>query len=245
MVLTRKGEKVDIKYNFGVYLSFLKKYKFLAGLVMFFTMFLTLRKIIEKYLFKIIIDKGTEYVEGAIVISEFVDTLVIIAIVFFMLIIFVFISIWFREHFTIKVTTRMMQDIKRKYFDHIVGLHHDFHQTHKTGSMISRLLRGGHAVDRLNDTMIYQFAPLIVYIIAVMGTFAYFDWISALIVFVVAVVFVSYGMFLQRLQQTANLEAIKIEDIEKANVSDFLTNIDSVTYFGKEKRNSKRISDCW
>jgi ABC-type transport system involved in Fe-S cluster assembly fused permease/ATPase subunit len=45
-----------------------------------------------------------------------------------------------------------------------------------------------------------------------------------------------YSFYLQKKQEKYKLALNKAEDIEKGFVSDIFTNIDSVKYFGKEKR---------
>ena len=242
-ILTRKGEKVDIKYNFKQYFNLLSKYKWAALLIMFLAILHEARKLAEKLIYKVIIDKGTEYAAGIVALEVFVSILITMAIIFAVISILDFIFIWFKENNLIRLTTNMMQDLKIKFFNHVLGLHHDFHTTHKTGSMISRLLRGGWTIDRMNDTLLYQFAPLAINMVLVVGALVYFDLISAIIVIGVSITFISYGFYIQKIQQEANLLAIKAEDLEKANVSDFFTNVDSIKYYGKEKRINRRYKE--
>ena len=164
---TKHGEKIDFKYNLKEYFSLLGKYKLIALLVVFFAVLHESIKLIEKFIYKIIIDNSTEFVAGELIIGVFVSLLIIIAVIYTVLIILNFVFIWFKEHFLINLTAKMMQDLKVKYFNHILELHHEFHTTHKTGSMISRLLRGSWTIDRVNDTLIFQFAPLVINIIIV------------------------------------------------------------------------------
>ena len=238
---TKRGEKIDFKYNLKEYLSILGRYKLIALLVVFFAVLHESIKLVVKLLYKIIIDKGTDFAAGGILAGAFVSILIIIAIIYTTLAVLDFWFIWFKEHNLIKLTTKMMQDLKVRYFNHILRLHHEFHTTHKTGSMISRLLRGSWTIDRMNDTLVYQFGPLFINIIIVSASLFYFDAISAFIALSVSVVFISYGLFIQRIQQEANLLSVKKEDIEKGNVSDFFTNIDSIKYYGKEKSIEKRF----
>ena len=240
---TKHGEKIDFKHNLKEYLSLLGKYKFMALLVVFFAILHESRKLVEKFIYKVIIDNSTEFAAGTLLVKAFVSLLIIIAIIYAVLMVLDFVFIWFKEHFLINLTAKMMQDLKVKYFNHILELHHDFHTTHKTGSMISRLLRGSWTIDRMNDTLVFQFAPLLINIIIVSLSLIYFDLFSAVVVFIVSIIFVTYGFYLQKLQQEANLFAVKKEDIEKANVADFLTNIDSIKYYGKEKSIQKKFKN--
>jgi ATP-binding cassette subfamily B protein len=54
-------------------------------------------------------------------------------------------------------------------------------------------------------------------------------------------VFVLYSFYLQKRQEPARLEYVDAEDSEKGFISDIFTNIDSVKYFGKEKKIKKKF----
>ena len=238
--MIKEKRKIDFKYNLKTYLDFLIRYKYLALIIILFSIFLRGRFLLEKYLFKVIIDNTTNFTTGLIEYSALLKILFIIGGVYLGIIFIIPVIIWARETFLINLTTNMMQDLKRKYFNHIIGLHYEFHTTHKTGSMISRLLRGGWTIDKMNDLFVYQIAPLIIEVILVTISLLYLDWISAFIALCVSIFFVSYGLFFQRFQQSANLRAVEKEDLEKGNTSDFITNIDSIKYYGKEKAISER-----
>ena len=62
----------------------------------------------------------------------------------------------------------------------------------------------------------------------------YFDLLSAIIILVTMVLFIGYSLIVQSVQQKANLKENLTEDIEKGNMADFFTNVDSIKYFGKE-----------
>ena len=61
---TKKGEKIDIKHNFKEYLSYLKKYKLLIFFLIFVISLNGIKQIADKYFFKVIIDKGTDFSAG-------------------------------------------------------------------------------------------------------------------------------------------------------------------------------------
>ena len=78
----RLKEKIDFKYNLSVYWSILKKYKFLLFWALFIRLVMESIWLLDKYLFKIIIDKGTDFTAGIILRSELISILVIILIIF-------------------------------------------------------------------------------------------------------------------------------------------------------------------
>ena len=135
----------------------------------------------------------------------------------------------------VNLSGKMTADLKRRFFNHIINLSHSFHTSHKTGSLISRIIRGAGGIDRMNDVIIFNTAPLIFQLILVSGALIYFNLISALIIFLTAVLFIGYSIYTQNRSKPFGAIHHKTEDIEKSNVADFLMNIDSIRYFGKEK----------
>jgi ATP-binding cassette subfamily B protein len=127
-----------------------------------------------------------------------------------------------------------MRDLKLKYFNHVVNLSHDFHTSHKTGSMITRILRGSGSMERMNDTVIFNVTPMIFTTIIASISIGSFDLISAIVLFLTIVVFIAYSYIFQVISKKPQAIFNENEDIEKANLADFITNIDSIKYYGKE-----------
>src|SRR3990172_10439272 len=139
----------------------------------------------------------------------------------------------------------MIVDIKRKFFNHLITLDHSFHISHKTGAMISGIIRGGGAMERMTDVIAFNFITILFQLAVVTFSLIYLDKFSAVIISATVVVFITYSLYIQKISESASLEANKREDIEKGNISDIFTNIDSIKYFGKDdiiKSKYKRIS---
>ena len=234
MVDGKIDREIDWKNNISIYFSFLKNYKLIFILSLIVVLIHEVKQVVDKYLFKVVIDKGTQFASGAILQSAFIRILIIIAIVFVIATISSFITNWFRLHLVNKLEANMIFDLKQRFFGHIVGLDHKFHTTHKTGSLIARLTRGGGAMERINDSIMFEFAPLIMQLAVVSLALIYLDLTSAIIILGVFVVFVAFSLFMQQKVARSNVVANKAEDFEKGNVSDIFTNIDSIRYFGKE-----------
>jgi ATP-binding cassette, subfamily B, heavy metal transporter len=226
-------KKIDFGYNLREYWSILRNYKVLLFGLLFFVFLIELGHIVSKFLFKIIIDEGTLFASGELGYQEFVFILMIVVGVYLFSNLIQIISVWLRSHFLSIMETNMMQDLKTKYFGHILGLDHNFHTSHKTGSLISRLIRGSSAIERVTDVIAFNFTPLIIQLTLVAFSLLFFSVASAITVAIVAVSFITFSYFIQRAQQASRLETIRAEDREKANVSDVFMNIDSVKYFGK------------
>lgn len=239
-------EKINFKYNLSVYYGFLKKYKRQMLFVFLLVLFIESRNVIDKFLFKVIIDKGTEFTSGSLLAGAFIKVLLVVAIIFIVVISSSFAFRWLYIHITNRLEGDLILDLKRKFFNHLISLDHSFHVSHKTGSLISRLMRGASAMERITDVIVFNVAPLILELILVSLSLIYFSWIPALVVFLTIIVFIFYSLFIQKFQEESNLIANKTEDIEKANISDIFTNIDSIKYFGKEniiKKKFAKLSD--
>jgi len=134
-----------------------------------------------------------------------------------------------------------MVDLKRKFFNHILHLDYNFHTTHRTGSLISRLVRAGGAIERMTDVIIFNFSPLVFQFFLAGATLLFFDPLSAAVILITIILFLGYSYIINYFQQATSIKANDQEDIEKANIGDIFTNIDSIKYFGKEVRIKKRF----
>ena len=231
----RRKKKIEFKSNIKIYLKFLKKYKWMFFWTLIVILVTESLFVIDKFLFKRIVDDGTLFIGGGLPRELFLTTLIIIASIFMGVVVFRAITKGVTLHFVNKLDAAMMFDLKKQYFNHIVGLSHDFHTTHKSGSLISRLTRGSGAIEGMTDCIVYNFAPLIVQIIVVGASLAYFGLIPALIAFGIAIVFIGYSFMIQKIQEPCKLDMNKKEDFERGMMGNIFTNVDSVKYFGKER----------
>jgi ATP-binding cassette, subfamily B, heavy metal transporter len=230
----KKREKIDFKHNLKTYVNFVGKYKWFYFLVILMVLLLEGMRVTDKFLFKIIVDKGAEFNSGSLLLDGLVEVLIVVAFVFVGLLVFKLVVKWFQIILINRLDGGVIFDIKKKFFDHIIHLDHSFHTTHKTGSLISRLTRGSRAVERMTDFIVFNIAPLLLQLIIVGVAFLFFDVISSIVVVATVIIFIMFGIFMSYIQQSANLRANDADDREKGHVSDVLTNIDSIKYFGKE-----------
>ena len=237
-----KEEKkpIDFKYNFGMYWKLVKKYKWTAVLILLLILFFQSSYSAESFVFKYLTDEGANYLAGKTALEIFANALFWIAAAFITIKVLQTIFRWVWMSAINKIETDMMLDLKREMFNHVVHLDHEFHTSNKTGSLISKLIRGGNAVERLSDVLLFNFIPLLFQTIVVGGTILLFDWVSSVVVLGTIIVFAVFSLYINRLQQPANMNANDAEDMEKAIVSDFLLNIESIKYFGKEERIKKK-----
>lgn len=231
-----EGEKrANIKYSLKVYFGFLKNYKILITIILILAFVLEARHILESYLFKVLVDKGTMFAAGNLVQAEFIRILGILVGVFAISILFGFAGRWVEQHLVNITESKLIVDLKKKYFNHLIDLDYGFHVSNKTGNLISRLSRGSSAMEKVTDIFVYNIASMIFSFIAVIASLIYFDVLSAIVTVGVILVFIFLSSFVQKIAQESNVIANDAEDSEKGNISDIFTNVESIKYYGKEK----------
>ncbi len=233
--------KIDFKYNFKVYFELLKKYRIFVSVLIVMIFILESLNMAENYLFKYVVDKGTIFAAGHLVQSVFVKNLIIVAYVFLGLVILRTILKYLHMHLINRLDAYLITDIKRKFFNHILRLSYNFHTTHKTGSLISKLTRCGGAVEKLTDSFIFNLIPLVMKVFIVGFALLYFSKLASLIVFVTVICFILFSLFVQKKQMPSSVDKNETEDLEKAKVADYYANMDSIKYFGKEKSTSEKF----
>ncbi|OIO43023.1 hypothetical protein COU62_01040 [Candidatus Pacearchaeota archaeon CG10_big_fil_rev_8_21_14_0_10_35_219] len=234
MVRVIEAKRINFKENFKLYWGLVKKYKWFLFAIILFVLINAVTHVADKFLFKVIVDRGNEFAAGELLRNSFVDILVVVAISYLAIIAIRVGFKWVQLRFTHRLETEVIFDFKKKFFDHIVHLSHGFHTTHKTGSMISRMTRGASAIERVTDFIIFNTLPLVFELILVGASLIYFDLATAGVIVVIAFVFVVYSYYFLQKQRKANIDFNNAEDFEKANMGDIFTNIDSIKYFGKE-----------
>lgn len=233
--------KTDYKYNLKVYFSLLGKHKALFIGLLLVILLVELLLVVDKFLFKILIDNGTDFAAGTLARPEFVQILILIAAIFLGAVIAKSIGQWLKIHMINLLDVDLMLEIKQMFFNHLIHLSHNFHTTHKTGSLISKLIRSGYAIEKFTDVLVFNVFPLIFQVIVVAASLIYFSILPGLVVFFVVVAFLTFGVILQTIQQKYIVVANEAEDREKANISDVFVNVDAIKYFGKEQEIKKRF----
>jgi ABC-type multidrug transport system fused ATPase/permease subunit len=238
---TRKNQKINFKYNLSIYLSLIRPYILLIIGILLISLVLESSYTAGKLFFKVIIDEGNRFTSGIVSRNEYVMLLLRITALFGSIIIGRSLLKWLHIHLLIQSSIRIIYDLKVRFFSHLLYLSHDFHSTHKSGSLISRLSRGGRAVDMMTDIIVFQFSPIIFQLITIGISIIVFDWIPALFILLTVISFISWSIFIQQRQQGANLEENAADDDEKGLISDTFTNIDSIKYYGREDSMNNRF----
>jgi len=238
----KNGNRTYLKYNLKIYIGFLLKYKLLFIFLLFIILLTEATYVLDKFLFKVLVDKGTIFADKTLPSNDFIEILAILAAVFLLITLSRAAFRWLQVHLINILESDMILEVKKKFFNHIINLSYNFHTSHKTGSLITKLIRGSNAVERMGDVIFFNLAPLIFQLFVVGASLMYFDSISAIIIIVIVVTFISYDFAINRLQQKSNLMSNEADDNEKASISDIFTNIESIKYFGKESNIKNRYA---
>jgi ATP-binding cassette, subfamily B, heavy metal transporter len=225
---------VDYKYNLLYFWNLAKRHKILLFSTLFLVMLLQGIAVAENYLFKLLVDKSTSFANDEITKSILMDGLVLIGIIFLCLALVRIVFKFLQFHLLILFENKVIYDLKEKIFSHIIRLSFNFHTSNKTGSLISKIIRGGNGVESLTDVMVFNFTPLIFKLILVGGSLLFFNKLIALIVVLTIISFIGFTIFMQKLEEKSYIIANNTEDREKAFISDIFINVDSVKLFGKQ-----------
>jgi ABC-type multidrug transport system fused ATPase/permease subunit len=232
---------IDWKFNLKLYFGLLKRYSVIVGALMVLVLIIEATHLADNFLFKLLIDKGTAMIEGSILRNQFVLFAISMAAIYLAMIASRVIMKFMHIHLINRLDAGIILDMKRKFFNHIISLSHNFHTTHKTGSLIARLTRCGGAVERITDVIIFNFLPLIFKLIIAALAMMYFNVPAGVISVVTVIVFVIYNLIMMNVQQKYQVMMNDAEDREKAHIGDMLSNIDSVKNFGKERNIQTRF----
>jgi len=233
--------EINYRENLREYYKFLKPY---LPIIIFLLILVSAAEIFllsDKFLFKYIIDYSTNFSLGELSKADFVNFLLIIAGIYVGIQVAKVIFDIIDTRLNGLLTNSMQYDIKTKYFNHIIALDHNFHTTHKSGSLISRLNRCASAIDKFNEIIIWEICPFILEIILVSGTFFYFSGNAGFVLLGFCVVYIIQSYIVSRKQKSYAEAENKASDSEKAVISDMFTNLESIKYFGKEKYVNKNF----
>ncbi len=234
-----RDKAVNFRENLGVYFRISRPYWLYFVAIILFVLFVSLSSVAEKYLFKVILDDGANFVAGTLLKDAFVQILFGVAVAYVFIVAVRGVSHWLRYYFINRLEGSQIFELKKKYFSHILRLSHKFHTSHRTGSLISRMTRGARSIEGITDFFVFSTMPLLIQLVVVCISLVYFEVFSVVVVILTMVAVILFVMLITQKQQVAKIKANDADDEEKAFVGDSFVNIDTVKYFGKEVRISQ------
>jgi len=231
-----KETEVDLKYDLKLLWSFLSKYKFYFWGLIFIAFVREAGAMADNFIFKYLVDKAELFSQDALTAEIFGKVILLSVIVFIVLKIITSILWYISIKFSIKLDSKLMKDIEKKTFLHIINLSYRFHLGKKTGSIISKFTRGVNKVESLVGAFMYNFVAVMFRIILSIGVIFVFDMVTSIILLITTVAVISTGVIITNLQKQPQSMANYREDNLKQNLSDVFLNIDTVKYFAKEEK---------
>ena len=226
--------KISFKKIIEKYLSFTKRYEILIILVIFLSVLGSLKGFLERYFLKIGINKGVDYLSNLISKEVLINWLILLLIFFIIITFLSAIFSFFEIKLLNKIEANMIYDIKTRFISHILKLDYKFFTGHKTGSLVSAIGRGAAAVERVTDALFFNFLGVFIELLIVFFSLLYLGKIFSFVMIFFTLIFISFSLVMQKRSNLLQDEANKQEDIEKGNVADNFTNVESIKYFGKE-----------
>jgi len=238
---SNRYKNIDIKYDLLEIAGFFRNHLLITLCLLFIIIIVSSLFVFENLIFKSIIDESTNFSQGIISKDAFLSTISLLFL--FLLIIFLIKSVgnWVRIHLLNSLEVKIIAELKRKYFNHIIRLDYDFFTSNRIGSIISKITRSGGAIERFVDVFVFNFIPLIVSLITAIISLAYLGISYILLLLITFTIFIAISLFIQKKQNLANSLANEREDIEKGEISDYLANVESIKYFGKENYIKKKF----
>jgi len=229
-------KKIHFKRNLNEYFKIVSKHKTPYIMMVLMVVIVEALFVADKYLYKWLIDISEQFVGGALIKEVFLEAVFLIAIIYLGIVVMRSIGQWANMYLVAIVEPKLILRLKEKYFAHIIKLSHRFHSEHKSGKLISRITRGANAIESLTDVVVFQAGPVVMQFLLIFASIAIFTIKPAIALAVTILVFVSYSMYLQNKQKKLHLDWNKARDSENGFIADILTNVESVKYFGAEKR---------
>ena len=190
-----KKYEVNTKYNLKTLWGYLRKYKWLTFVIIFIALALELTSFFDNFVFKFLVDKATDYSGGVVTMEDFISFL------FLMLGLFVLVrgimgaGLWYiRIKLFNRLEGRLMNDIEKSSFWHVLNLSYRYHLNKKTGSMISQFTRGVGKIEGLLDSIMFNFIGVFFRIVLSLGVIIYFDFTTALVLFIMIIAFITSGI---------------------------------------------------
>gem|GEM_PF-4412227 len=120
------------------------------------------RQFLERFLLKIGIDRATEYLGRKISLNFLMENFGILLTIFFVTVLFSAIFSFIEIHLINKIEVNATADLKRKYFSHLINLDYEFFTKHRTGLFVSCLSRDAAAIEKVTDSLFFEFFSLII-----------------------------------------------------------------------------------
>lgn len=134
-----------------------------------------------------------------------------------------------------KVETRIVRNVARDIFSHLIGLSLNFHLDKQTGSVANKIDRGIGGIEFIFRFALFNILPNLVEIALVsIYLFLNYHWLFGVGTLLTLIAYVAFTIFIVELRSKANREVNKHTTEASGRSIDSLINIETVKVFGNE-----------
>lgn len=225
---------------------FLKKYLkpkiWLIVLVVFCIVVAQLLSAVTPYLYKLIVDKLTEFVGGTISQETLIQGLIFLIVLFFTVGFLRLVFHGVRMFFINRLEADVIRQVAADFVRHVLNLSYHFHAHRKTGQLSKRFARGIKAVEEFMDAFVFNLFPNILELLIILIVYFVFDWQSGLVLLAMITLFILVTVYFNNWQQKYRRIANEIEDQANRKAIDAFMNAEAVKYFAQEAYESKTFN---
>ena len=231
-----KEPKVTTKQIFREYLNGLKGYRLVFLTTLIFYIIANIINVFVPYLYKNFFNLLDSTASKVDISSKLIHTLIIIAI-------FHFVSwLFFRGGFFLANYSEgnVMAKLKQNSFNYLIRHSHNFFANSFTGGLVQKINRQSRAFERLYDTFIFNFAPLVITIIGAIVVTYFTSKFLSLIIFCWIAVYFTTGYLFFRWRVKYNIQIAEADSATTGLLSDNISNSQTISLFnGYEKETSE------
>ncbi|MBU1131596.1 ATP-binding cassette domain-containing protein [Patescibacteria group bacterium] len=229
----------NIKFFFKKYLS---SKIWLIVLVVFLIIISQLLSAVTPYLYKLIVDKLTEFIGGSIVKEALIQGLTVLVTLFFITGFLRLVFQGIRMYFINRLEAEVIRRVAGDFIKHVLNLSFHFHAHRKTGQLAKRFARGVKAVEEFMDAFVFNLFPNLLELSIIVAVYFIFDWQSGLILLAMIFLFAVVTIFFNNWQQKYREISNTIEDQANKKAIDALMNAEAVKYFAQEAYEAKTFN---
>ncbi len=227
-----KESKVTIRQIFKEYLKGLKGYRtfFILTLTLFITA--NIIDVVTPYFYQNFFNILGTTGPKSVVVGSLIQIIIIVAIMHF------FSWLTNRAAFFVYLPTETytMAQIKQNSFQYLIRHSHNFFTNSFTGGLVQKINRQARAFERLFDTFIFNFAPLMLTVVGAIVVTFFTSKILSLIILIWVIIYFTCSTLFYLWRMKYNVEMARLDSETTALLADNISNNQTISLFNSYKR---------
>jgi ATP-binding cassette subfamily B protein len=150
----------------------------------------------------------------------------------------------FGNFLIINLEAKVMARLKQTAFDYLFGHSYDFFTNNFAGSLVQKVNRFSRSFERLVDSLVYNFIPLIVTVIGAIIVTSFISPVIVVIIIAWVIFFSSFGYFFYRWKMKYDISAAAADSHTTSVLADSITNNSTILLFNGRQTESDRFSEA-